>query len=118
MRFTSHNCYQLCGSLLHCLFTLTNFFIGGNISVALSVILRSFAKKIYNYPNMPGNYPAFFPKEPGLYLIIISYHKDITMRSYPICTKLIFILVRIFFRIKIIIFVFIIRFFVIEFVFV
>ncbi len=25
MRFTSHNCYQLCGSLLHCLFTLTIF---------------------------------------------------------------------------------------------
>ena len=24
MRFSSHNCYQLCGSLLHCLFTLTS----------------------------------------------------------------------------------------------
>lgn len=35
MRFTSHNCYQLCGSLLHCLFTLT--ISGGIFSVALSV---------------------------------------------------------------------------------
>ena len=37
MRFTSRTCYQLRGSLLHCLFTLTRFAAGGTISVALSV---------------------------------------------------------------------------------
>ena len=63
-------------------------FHGGNISVALSVKTGLY-KNLCSYQVLPGCYPAFFPKEPGLYLIIRSYHQDITTRLYPICTKII-----------------------------
>lgn len=64
MRFTSHNCYQLRGSLLHCLFTLT-------LCRAVCFLLHFLSDSgIYSKNciclSLPGYYPAFFPMEPGL----------------------------------------------------
>ena len=84
MRFTSQLCYQSCGSLLHCLFTLTRLATGGNISVALSVT-RWAMQKNCSCQFVPGYYPAFFPKEPGLSLTTNRYHQRFAARLYSIC---------------------------------
>ena len=87
MRFASRSCYQKRGSLLHCLFTLTRLAAGGTISVALSVTCWAMqnCKQNCSFQLVPGYYPAFFPKEPGLSLTSPDYHQSVLPRLYSIC---------------------------------
>lgn len=86
MRFSRHDCYQTRGGLLHHHFTLT-------CQNRRYTFCCTFCQNNYNttlcvhYKILPGRYPAFFPAEPRLSLIVTSYHQDITTRLYPVCFK-------------------------------
>ena len=61
-------CCQNRGRLLPCLFTLTCPLRPAVIFCSTFCRLRSFAESC-SFPFSPGYYPAFFPTEPGLFLM-------------------------------------------------
>jgi hypothetical protein len=88
MRFAGYICYQIYGSLLHCLFTLTNglmfavYFLLHYLSVTGFVqIMENCTKPIY----CPVIIRHFFRRSPDFRLIILFYHQDRMMQLCPIC---------------------------------
>jgi len=71
------------GGLLHRLFTLTRH--GRRAVYFLLHCLSNAGFALLQFPHPPGDYPAFFPAEPGLCLTGFIFHQKKSARLYPVC---------------------------------
>ena len=76
------------GGLLHRLFTLTRH--GRRAVYFLLHCLSNADFASLQLPHPPGDYPAFFPAEPGLCLTGFLFHQKKSARLYPVCYYRIF----------------------------